>query len=277
MGVVFCLVMIAFMLVHPSITTSAARDALRVWGLDVVPSLFPYMVLCRLVASRLQKTGIPAGPAVAVLGLLGGSPSGAATLSGFSKTLNTHQVRLLAALTGTISPMFLLNTVKIWSGDPRLCRLLLVSHLYGAAFALLCMDFLTRGQKKSACQGASVSSGNPITESVQSILSVGGCIVFFSVLSAGLQALLPGMGRLPGALLHAALEISGGLHSLCTLPLAPVTRAVCMAAASGFSGLSILMQNHLFLRPLGLSFSDLLFFALLRAFGAGVMMAFLFS
>lgn len=276
MGIVFCLVMIALMLLKPGVTTGAARDALRVWGLDVAPSLFPYMVLCRLIASRLQKTGIPAAPAAAALGLLGGSPSGAATLSGYAQGLNTRQVRLLAALTGTISPMFLLNTVKIWSGDPRLCRLLLISHLSGAAFALVCTAFLTHGQKKSACQGASVSSGNPITESVQSILSVGGCIVFFSVLAAGLRALMPGLGLLPGALLHAALEISGGLHSLCTLQIAPVIRAVCMAAASGFSGLSILMQNHLFLRPLGLTFSELLLFALLRAFGAGVMMAFLF-
>ena len=276
MGIVFCLVMITLMLIKPGITTGAARDALRVWGLDVAPSLFPYMVLCRLVASRLQKTGIPAAPAAAVLGLLGGSPSGAATLSGYAEGLNTQQVRLLAALTGTISPMFLLNAVKLWSGDPRLCRLLLASHLSGAIFALVCTVFLTHGQKKSACQGASVSSGNPITESVQSILSVGGCIVFFSVLAAGLRALLPRLGLLPGALLHAALEISGGLHSLCALQIAPGIRAVCMAAASGFSGLSILMQNHLFLRPLGLTFSELLFFALLRAFGAGVMMAFLF-
>ena len=276
MLIVLCLLMIGLMLLRPSVTTCAARDAIRVWGLDVAPSLFPYMVFCKLISARLQKTGVPAAPAAAALGLLGGSPSGAATLSGYAKSMDARQVRLLAALTGTISPMFLLNTVKIWSNDPRLRLLLLISHLSGAVFALLCTALLTRGQEKSACQGASVSVGNPVTESVHNILSVGGYIVFFSVLAAGLRAMLPALGPVPGALLHAVLEISGGLHSLCTAPLASNVRAVCMAAVSGFSGLSILMQNHLFLRPLGIRFSELLFFALLRAFGAGVVMAFLF-
>ena len=88
----------------------------------------------------------------------------------------------------------------------------------------------------------------------------------------GERAELPGLPAASGALIHAVLEIAGGMHALCTAPLPPTLRAVIMAAASGFSGLSILMQNRLFLRPLGVSLRHLIGFGLVRAAGAGAAM-----
>lgn len=67
------LAILILILLMPDISSSAARSALGIWGLDVVPSLFPYMVLCRLIADRLRRTSLPAFPVIAVLGLLGGS------------------------------------------------------------------------------------------------------------------------------------------------------------------------------------------------------------
>ncbi len=278
MIIALCTLMIGVMLSLPEVTGSAAREALRVWGLDVVPSLFPYMVFCRLIASRLQRTGLPAIPAAIGLGTLGGSPSGAAVVSVYAcmGALTRRQVTMLAAWTGTISPMFLLSTVNTWVQNARVCRLLLISHLAGAAAAMAIAGLITRGEQPAPGRvqtpHSTPPSANPIAMSVESILNVGGCIVFFSVMAAGCCALLPWLHGAPGAVLHAALEVSGGLHALCGASLSPNAKAVAMAAASGFSGLSILTQNLLFLRPLGIHMPQLVAFGLLRAVVAAAVM-----
>ena len=93
MAIALGLLMIGVMLGAPGAVTEAARDALRVWGLDVAPSLFPYMVFCRLIASRLRQSGMPAMPAAALLGMLGGSPSGAAVVSVYGRAGNLSRRR----------------------------------------------------------------------------------------------------------------------------------------------------------------------------------------
>ena len=64
------LAILILILLMPDISSSAARSALGIWGLDVVPSLFPYMVLCRLIADRLRRKCLPAFPVIAVLAVL---------------------------------------------------------------------------------------------------------------------------------------------------------------------------------------------------------------
>lgn len=278
MMIALCLLMITVMLAMPGVTTAAARDALRVWGFDVAPSLFPYMVLCRMIALRLRRSGFPAAPAAALLGLMGGSPSGAAVISvyGSAGAIGRRQIWMLCAFTGTISPMFLLSTTAVWIGDAALCRLLLAAHIAGAATAALVVRLAVPPDRPTGslpCKGrVQTEEGDPIAQSVHGILGVGGCIVFFSVLASAAGALTPRTSPLPGAIVHAALEIAGGMHTLCAVPLPPMPRAVLMAAASGFSGLSILTQNLVFLRPLGIGMAQLIGFGLLRAVGAGAAM-----
>lgn len=283
MVIALCTLMIGVMLSMPEVTGNAAREALRIWGLDVVPSLFPYMVFCRLIASRLKRIGLPAMPSAIGLGTLGGSPSGAAVVSVYARmgSLTHRQVCMLAAWTGTISPMFLLSTVDTWVQNAHVCRLLLLSHLAGAAAAMAVAGWFPRKEPTPPCRTQAPlyapSSANPIAESVESILNVGGCIVFFSVMAAGCCALLPCLRGTPGAIVHAVLEVSGGLHALCRVSLPLERTAVMMAAASGFSGLSILTQNLLFLRPLGIGLHQLIAFGLLRAAAAAAVMRLLLA
>ena len=58
------LAILILVLLMPDISSSAARSALGIWGLDVVPSLFPYMVLCRLIADRLRRKASPHFPSL---------------------------------------------------------------------------------------------------------------------------------------------------------------------------------------------------------------------
>lgn len=272
--------MLVLMLRFPERGMSAARTALEVWGLDVVPSLFPYMVFCRMLAAHLRAAGVSASASAPLLGLMGGSPSGAAVISAYAGdgALSRRALRGLAALTGTISPMFLLSTVSLWAKSARFGRLLLAANLFGAALAAAAAYWTGKGDAKALVRGSSEKekAEDPIAQSVQAILSVGGCIVFFSVLASLPGTLFPRQNGVGSALLHAALEVSGGLHALLSAPLAPYPRAILCAAAAGFSGLSILTQNMLFLRPLGLTLWQLTSFGFLRAAGASAAMALLY-
>ena len=95
MRIAYCLLMMLVMLLFPGSTGEAARSALQTWVLSVVPSLFPYMVLCRMLASQLAGSRLPPALLVAALGLAGGSPSGAATLSGYARSGRLRRDALL--------------------------------------------------------------------------------------------------------------------------------------------------------------------------------------
>lgn len=84
------------------------------------------------------------------------------------------------------------------------------------------------------------------------LLAVCGAMMLFSILAAlfrqGLSALLPGWAashpELP-AIFWAVLEVGGGAHALLDASAAPDLPLLC--ALCSFGGLSILMQNLLFL------------------------------
>lgn len=275
---VLCGAMLAALLLFPAQSADAAREALAVWGLDVVPSLFPYMALCRALCARLAGTRLPATRIACLLGLLGGSPSGAAAVSSGAarRGLTRGSLLSLAALTGTLSPMFFLSTVRGWlGGGATLAWLLALSHLAGALFAFAAVR-LRMGRDGAPLPPAADADGgaaSPIAQSVSAILNVGGCIVVFSVVSCMVSRLLPGLPAGVCAALHAALEIAGGTRALLAAPMSPRGRAVLLAAASGFSGLSVLSQNLLFYKPLGVGMRELALLALLRACGCAVAMA----
>lgn len=280
MRIAFYAAVIASLVIFPSHTAASAADALRIWGLDVVPSLFPYMIFCRLLAARLREKNVNAPLTAAVLGLLGGSPSGASILAAYGNQLPRRTLYALCTLTGTISPMFMLGTVLSWTQDAALCHTLLLSHLLGAALAsaAIYVIYRTPDNLPSVSSSAAVlgTSGNPIAQSIDAILQVGGCIICYSVL-ASLLRLLPFANETISVWFHGLLEVSGGVHAIAKLPLPENQRAVALAALCGFSGVSILSQNHAFLAPLGVKMKQLVLFALLRALCAGSCMALLLT
>lgn len=276
MSIVFSLLVLLSLIAFPQHTSGAAASALRIWGLDVVPSLFPYMVFCRLLSARLREHNVPAAPVAALLGLMGGSPSGASVIAAYGSRLSRRVLLALCALTGTISPMFTLGTILTWTQSATLCRLLLLCHLLAAVCAGGVVFWACRDEHPVLSASVSSPPVNPIAQSIDAILQVGGCIICYSVL-ASLLRLLPLLSDSAGAALHGLLEVSGGIHALCTAAVPGKLRAVCISALCGFSGFSILSQNHAFLAPLGVRMTQLIAFALLRAFFAGCLMATLYA
>ncbi len=267
MAALICFLLAGMILCFPGTTISASQSALSIWARDIVPSLFPYMVLCKMTAQRLRSARFPAAPLAALLGCMGGSPSGAAMLSVSSGGMAQSQLYALCALTGTISPMFFIGTLHAWGVAQKTCLCLLAAHGLGR---------LSPAKEKVAARETSEkANGNPIADSVFSVLGVGGCIVFFSVAAACIRVLFPFLPENGCAYLQSMLEIAGGMRLLIQTSGASSARDVSMAVLTGFGGLSILTQNHLFLQVCGVTQGRLLCLALLRALMSGAVMVLL--
>lgn len=256
-------------LFSPEPSSLSALHALRVWGQDVIPSLFPYMVLCQSLSTQLVRHPRVLAFAAPIMGIFGGSPSGSALLYEVfkDKAISSKKLLCLCALTGTISPMFFLGPVSVWFGSHTIGKQLLISHFSGAAASCLAI-FLLPVRSDSLMRTESFSINHcrsPIQRSIDSALNVGGCIVFFSVAASALKTALPWLNASLGTIVHSILEVSGGIRALSQCTLHQYTQTLIAAAATGFSGFSILTQNHTYLKPLGIKMYQLILLGFLRA------------
>ena len=231
--------LLAALALRPQAGMEAARAACRQWATGVLPALFPYLVLSRLLL------GAAGGGALTVpLAMLAGSPAGARLLA-LGGPSRASQRR--AALCATASPLFLLGTL---SGG----ALMLAAHWIGALAAYgfaACFPVRAAADSPPAAFG-SVSASLPeiLADSALAMLPVCGCMVFFSVVTALVEALFPLPPAL-GAALAAFLEMAGGCARIFALALpSRLTRALLCAAVS-FGGLSVFMQNAAYLRRAG--------------------------
>lgn len=256
---------IAALLLFPQICASSAKEALLVWGTHIVPSLFPYMIFTQMLSRQIQKTSCPPLIVCAVLGVFGGSPSGAVCIRTYQAALSKKMTLALFALTGVISPMFFLGTVRLFTGNPLFSRRLLASQWIGALFsALIVLLFHPASIEHRSDVSIKPPHEDALSQSIDAILHVGGCIICFSVL-AGLLSLLP-LPETLRSLLHALLEISGGTHAMIQCSFSSSARAILLAFATGFGSFSIFFQNLRFLKEAQTGFCLPFFIALLRGF-----------
>ena len=280
MRILGCLLMMGMIFLYPSQTADAARQALYIFGLDIIPTLFPYMVLTRLLVTRLNVSSRASLLFSAIFGCLGGSPSGASMIQllAANRPMKRRDAYALCALTGTISPIFLLNTVGSWLSNTRMTIILTTAHFAGALLAALAVHLYMRNDcRYTECHSspAQFTEDNLILSCAISVLGIGGCLVFYSVLSEVISLLVFSSESSTSSIMHALFEISGGIREIISHS-APGAKYILLSIVCGFSGISILSQNALLLKRAGISFRLLMLLGILRAsFSAMVMLALL--
>jgi len=272
------LVLLFLLLVMPGKGSEAAIKALKTWALDLVPSLFPYMVLCQTLTQTLNRKAKKASFFPFFLGMVGGSPSASAALSiiASKQPIKRKKLLFLASLSGTISPMFYLGVSSSWFGSNKTSYQLLFSQYAAAVLTGLLLCFVLRNNSiidvSKRCSDNLTEANDPIAKSVYAVLSVGGCIVFYSTAAAYIPSELSSLIHGLPQTLHAVFEISGGLHALASIDMDPRTCRILSGGLCSFGSLSILSQNRIFLQQAGLKNRELLFISLMRGFfGAFVM------
>lgn len=266
MSIALYLIVILCLVLFPQDTAGFAGEALQVWGKNIVPFLFPYMVFSRLLSRSIRQKQRSLVPVSVILGMLGGSPSGAALLAACADKLSYRLLCALCALTTTISPMFILGTIQFWTNDTQLCRVLLLCHWMGAALSAGIIYVCTPNQENLAYtqNSALADSSNPIADSIDAILQVGGCIICYSVL-AGMLSKIPALSSDHYMIIHAVMEISGGTHAITQSSFSRMQKSLMLCTATGFGSFSILTQNFSFLKHTGLGMGQLAFFSAVRA------------
>ena len=255
----------ALMLLDSDTVLNAVNGAAGVFVRSVMPALFPMMVLNGLSArlSGRERRWMTVG-----FCWLAGSPASAQRLEGLRERgeLPERALLPLAAATGVMSPLFFVGSLGSRLPNPAGGWLLLTAHWLGALAAAglihgLCRRFSSmekaetvRPEQRTAAGRTSQLAALPdsLRQAGTALLSVCGAMMLFSILAAffrqGLSALLPGWAadhpEVP-ALLWALLEIGGGAHAL--LDVSPMPDLPLLCALCSFGGLSIWMQNLLFL------------------------------
>lgn len=254
----------ALMLLDSDTVLNAVNGAAGVFVRSVMPALFPMMVLNGLSArlSGRERRWMTVG-----FCWLAGSPASAQRLEGLRERgeLPERALLPLAAATGVMSPLFFVGSLGSRLSNPAGGWLLLTAHWLGALAAAGLIHGLSRRfsptekaetfrPEERTAGRASLLAALPdsLRQAGTALLSVCGAMMLFSILAAffrqGLSALLPGWAanhpEVP-ALLWALLEIGGGAHAL--LDVSPTPDLPLLCALCSFGGLSIWMQNLLFL------------------------------
>lgn len=283
------LAFLAMLCLYPEAAQEAAREAMELWAASVAPSLAPFFValpaLCgeeacalyrRLLGRVLPRAGLaPEMAGTVVIGLVSGSPAGAASLNRLCAQQPMQRNRLLrcAWLASGASPAFLLTAVaRGMLGAPQLAWPLVIAQWGGQ---IACLALFRRMEPLQGSAELSVRTQereSVVWQAVRSLLVIGGYMLLFSVLSALLSRCVRG-GRGVQTALHALLELGGGCAAIAKSGLPLEARACLISACASLGGLSSCLQAHAYLQPLGIPLGTYLGGKLIQATLSGWLMA----
>ena len=261
------LAFLALLCLLPDEARQAAWEALRLWATSLAPSLLPFLIALsalsgedacalyrRALGRVLPRAGLaPEMAGTAVIGLICGSPAGAASLNRLCAVapMDRNQLLRCAWFASGASPAFLLTAVaRGMLGAPELAWGLVLAQWGGQALCLLVFRRLEPLTGCARTEHVSSLQEGAVWPAVRSLLTIGGYMAFFAALSGTLCALC-GTSSTLRALLPAALELAGGCQAIAEAPWPLPLRACLISACASLGGLSSCLQAHAFLRPLG--------------------------
>jgi len=261
-------VLTVLLLLYEPYTSEAVRGTLALFVNRVLPPLFPYMVLSRVIVSfdllaplaRFACVGrlfrLPERASSVVLtGLLCGFPVGAAGTCTLYENggISKNDAGRLAALSSNAGPAFLLGTVSALWNSKAYGGFLLAVQTVSALLIAFCAARAVPMNTKDSSPSAAVAKGTfaeelcrAVSESASACLSVGAYIVFFRVAAVMFSRMVPVMAPVFGVLFEFSSGCADGADT-------GGIRGIFMTGfAVGAAGLSVMMQNSSFLGRCGI-------------------------
>lgn len=268
---------------NPASALAAAGESLNAWALSVVPALLPFLIavpaltcpdVCALLARAsspfLRLMRLPENSTGALLiGLLSGSPAGAAVLSSVPRNqADPPGAFLRAALMASgSSPAFLLTGVAASMLDsPETGWLLIRSQLLAVLLSGLILR-QTGHETAVSPSPRSAPSHGAVLSAAQTLLTIGGYMALFSILACQLSLFISPVLQTP---LLAIMELAGGCRALTALPYPPNLLLPLISAVACFGGISVCAQCLSFLTPIGVSAVEYISGKLIQAALAGL-------
>ncbi len=285
-----------FLFLFPEQTTEYASKGLLNWFHNIIPALFPFMILQSvLIGMRFdEKTGKLLKPLLKPLfplqesayfaipiGFLCGFPMGAiATRNLYTDgKIPKKDAELLLAFCNNIGPIYTITTILPLFPNTYRPLILIFMYalplLYGSIITNLsnrkhqktksshsqrCLD---ENSCKKERKEISLIFSNALKQAIESILSLGGCMVFFSVMQV-LFTLLPFDTPLIKCLGCGLLEIGSFIQTLdINAPYLNLPECFLLLSLVHIGGLSCIMQTMCIISNTNLSIRNYLFHKLI--------------
>lgn len=285
----FLFVLFAICLVlFSSSNLSAAQNGLTLWATSVIPSLFPFFVATELLSytnivsilgrcfNKLMKPLFNVrgeGSFAFIMGIISGYPVGAKIACNLreSTICSKEECERLLAFTNNSGPLFIIGTVGVkMFGSSLIGFLLLITHILACISVGFCFRFwkasssvyLGGNNSKKAISHTRVGLSNlgeviskSITNSISTILNIGGFIVIFSVIisilkNSNILLLLNPVfeflhipTKIAESFILGIVEITNGIFAISSIPQKKLSINIILSAfLLGCGGISVLLQ-----------------------------------
>ncbi|MCH5160122.1 MAG: hypothetical protein J1F66_04660 [Clostridiales bacterium] len=239
----------------PSKYMQSFFDGLTVWAYNVLPVLFPFAVLSTLtfrIAPKSKRSFTKALFGVScdrvfLMSLLCGYPIGAKAIS--ESNADTKIATRACSFCSTAGPIFIIATIgtKLLQNTVAIIIVIIVHILSAILNGLIYrkeeyVELLTNDKFSPK------DFGNTITNSVLSVLSVGGLIALFYMLTDMLKSFLPQSisGSLAFSYAVGLLEMTNGIISVCKQANI-ATATVLVSSLLALGGACVFFQCYAFL------------------------------
>lgn len=295
---VLILLSITLFIINPSSCMQATSNGLKVWMLNVVPALFPFFILTRILTA-INQTSIPAldkfttkcfrtqnAGLVYFLSLLSGYPIGAKMISNYYElgAIDKSSAIKMFSFCSTSGPMFIIGTIGIGVfRSAKVGYILLIGHIIGSFLNGLLYRGKTTPINQFTTSPSNTSINDIMYDSIISILLVGGYIVFASVVIQllSISNILPIIANLickipcfnyttVYSFLCGLIEITNGLIGLGLCSVGLPIKIILASITIAFSGICIMLQSTAFLNKIGIKKSTMLFQKLSQALFTGL-------
>ena len=252
---------------------TGAYDGIILCINTVIPSLFPFFVLCLMLTGMLSSMHIPMirplgrslslpenGEILLMMGFLAGYPAGAQCIrqAYTSGALSRTDAQRMLPFCSNAGPAFIFGMGLSVLGEVWICWLLWFVHILSA----LIVGWISADRPLSVCKKTTLSTlslTEALNRSLRIMATVCGWIILFRIIHAILQKwflwMLPHNAAI---LLSGLLELSNGSVSLLHIESIPM-RFVFLATMLGFGGVCVTLQTAGVLSGSGLSIHSYVF------------------
>ncbi len=259
-AIIACFVLL---LLFPQIVTTGAANGLTLWFYNVIPALFPAMLLTQLTMLIFEKNMKNPLPFVLITGLICGYPIGAVSVGLLNKSNPGHAsfYNTLMPYINVTSPAFILNYVLMMglSGNNKS---LLIVCVYVPILVCIAVVLAVGRKKKIVCPPSyapdRAGEAHPapnlfeafetaVTSTLENIAKLGAYIIICAILcqfimnfplSVNIKCILCGM-----------MEITTGIYFLSLTTFTPAVRLILVCTFCAFGGLSCLGQTYIVSGP----------------------------
>lgn len=231
-------------------------NGITVWAYNVLPALFPFMVLTTLTLKNQPRRkrsftrflfGVKCDK-VFLTSVLCGYPVGAKAIAECNADADT--ATSMCAFCSTASPIFITATLgaKLLQNTTATV-IVVIAHILSAILnGLIFRVKKGRADVDNASNLSAVDIGDTLASSAMSIITVGGLIALFYMLTDMVKSLLPSnvSDSLIIAFVVGAVEMTNGVFGVCKLADVATATVLCSTLLS-FGGLCVFAQCYAFL------------------------------